>query len=1042
MADSMKNTIVWLQQISLNDNSCIFSAQEKWTIALLKRVSYCSWLEFSIKSKENNTTFNFPLYGKNEKTSKIIYIPHYLNNKIRDYIALTKDFKQFDETIDFMYIKKNLSSYKDHFMQSKEKLWDLLLDYETYHVFCDEFERCLDLFENINENKEYFYKKVDQIVAFLPKNQPLYAFACFVIVPSFMTKVMLLREPSAMSSFFSQMMKILDIKKYFPNIIISQDWRSEFIEEISKKYINKDWVIVPVTDVVIFTGTPENANILKKNMSEKTLFISNWAWHNPVVVSETADIEMAVKAILELQLYNQGQDCAAPNSILVHEKIYDECIEKMEQKIKKIWIGGYKDKKNIIGPITDFNELARIQSILLKNIEYINKNTPWIIHTREWLIYPTIIEKPLIYWGNFTEQFSPIFFIQKYTIESDLALYFEDEKYSKNAMYITVYGHSTYIDNLIKKEYINNIKIADKSIYLVNKHLHEKWVERGIKPYWWYWRWSSSLSILWKTFSKPTLPQRDIYERLIKPQKELLILNRIKTKIIRYKRDIKKTNKSNQFQIKFEDFKNREKLPEVINIGCWISPSGFIHIGNLREFIVARNLLNTCLKNWKKAKLNFYRDDFDWLRKIPNWFPLWLEKYIGMPLCNIPSPFEKEWTYADYFKNKFKKEIEKLCEMKNIEFISQKENYLSWKYRDIVIAAIKNRKKIWYIIGQHRTQKNSVHEFAKWYHPIVVYSRFTGRCNTEILWYSECGSYIEYYCKETNKKDMINLYNDFDMVKLKRKIDWVTHRINWCTDMEPGWSDHSNYWWSFMVASQIAKEIFWTLPPYYVGYEFVKGIWWKWKMSSSKWNLLTVTDLLKLIPSEIIVDLYSNTNIKKEIKVSVWFERLVRLFEQYWKRNLPLDGHKKNIFKKIIIVWNSYNRDKDKIYKNIEYINNSYGFTLSINCFKYLKTIEKIIETKKPQQYIKLLDTPIKKISSLLTKNIHIKKIKDFVSIIKLHKGNIKEAFLSKKTMFSKEEYMILYLALFWKPYWPNLFRYIANNIDKKKNITKLLEVI
>jgi lysyl-tRNA synthetase class 1 len=414
-------------------------------------------------------------------------------------------------------VKEKCSNFAEFLRLNKQKILMILVQYETWHVACDELDRCLDLFDSIDENKEYFQLRLKRIATFLPKNQPLYALSCFVIIPSLMSREVVFRIPAAMSHFFPELIKELKLLDFFPNIKISKLDRSSFIEEISAQYISKiDQKRIPFTDAVIFTGTSEHSEKLSEHFDKNVLFISNGAGHNPVVISDSADVYKAVEAVLELQLYNQGQDCAAPSSILVHKDIYNIFLELLHKEISNVIVGDYIDESVRVGPISDPRDLPKIQALLVKNREWINIRTPGLIDTKKGIVYPTILEKPLKSGGNYEEFFSPLICIQLYESDSDLVYYFENESYIKNSMYVTLYGESDYIKKIVNGNILGK-KIHNDETFLHNKHLHEPGVERGTQPYGGYGLSASSITIYGKRIGTPTCPQRDIFEYLIKP---------------------------------------------------------------------------------------------------------------------------------------------------------------------------------------------------------------------------------------------------------------------------------------------------------------------------------------------------------------------------------------------------------------------------------------------------------------------------------------------------------------------------------------------
>jgi hypothetical protein len=103
-----------------------------------------------------------------------------------------------------------------------------------------------------------------------------------------------------------------------------------------------------------------------------------------------------------------------------------------------------------------------------------------------------------------------------------LALYFENPQYAINAMYVTLYGESNYIKQLIGKT-IGDKVLHHSDTFLHNTHLHVRGVERGTQQYGGYGLGASSLSINGQVIAKPTLPQRDIFAWVAEP-----ILEKIK----------------------------------------------------------------------------------------------------------------------------------------------------------------------------------------------------------------------------------------------------------------------------------------------------------------------------------------------------------------------------------------------------------------------------------------------------------------------------------------------------------------------------------
>lgn len=452
--------------------------------------------------------------------------------------------------IDFNELEKKTNILADLIEARKDKLVDILLIYESYEVASDEIDRTLDLLRHIRENKKYFKLRIGPVTSFLPRNQPMYALSCFVLIPSLMASEVHFRIPHTIKHFFEDVLQLLNIRQLFPNIYVSEKERLEFLKERSAVFENEHTQETrPVTEAVIFTGTQLHAEKLRVVFDKRTLFISNGAGHNPVVVSDDANLDKAVEAVIMLQFYNQGQDCAAPNAVLVHQKVFQKFLKKLQDEVKATKVGDYRDRISRVGPISDPVDLIRIQRFLIEHLQWIDPSTPGIISAKTSTVTPTIISKPLKEGGNFIEMFAPIIFVQEYSSDQALKDYFEDKQYARNAMYVTVYGTSSYVDDL-KGRYIDGKLLHDGSTIIHNNHLHAPGVERGTNPYGGYGYGASSTSYNGKLVAMPTLPQRDIYETLVKPLSK--------------KESLKKANSTNSTQILHKNIRKllQIKLPE------------------------------------------------------------------------------------------------------------------------------------------------------------------------------------------------------------------------------------------------------------------------------------------------------------------------------------------------------------------------------------------------------------------------------------------------------------------------------------------------
>ena len=397
---------------------------------------------------------------------------------------------------EFFEIKTRAARFADHLVAETEGITTALSGYECANVAADEIARSVEFLRNLELNRDYFGGTVQGVTAFLPLNQPLYATVCFGVVPSFLAEDVALRPPQAMHQHYMRLADTLRLADLFPNLSVSYADREEFVAERRQS-----------TSAVIFTGSPENALKVRRHFRRSTLFILNGAGHNPLVVSDSAAINDAVASALRVVLYNQGQDCAGPNTILVHSATAAEFKELLLRRLAEIegQVGSYADRSNIVGPNSDPDHTLKITQIfrdLRRHCIYGGEVNPVT-----GLIRPTVFEKPLALGGNYTEFFAPVFHLQPYEDDEQLSLYFENEQYPANAMYVSVFGASKYIDGLAETA------LHTQESILRDTDLHI--VEKGYLPYGGQGPAASCLYGDGERVPGATLPQRDIHRYLI-----------------------------------------------------------------------------------------------------------------------------------------------------------------------------------------------------------------------------------------------------------------------------------------------------------------------------------------------------------------------------------------------------------------------------------------------------------------------------------------------------------------------------------------------
>ncbi len=376
---------------------------------------------------------------------------------------------------------KTCKDFAKYCQEHKQELSSLFLSIETYKTSIDEIERGISALLDIDMQTQYFIRNdIEACSVYMPKNQPFYSLVLFAIIPSFFCKTVYVRPPVILREAYTKLEKIVD--KFFPNIKFNYDSRRKFLNNYTQK-----------SSVVIYTGKPENATEILQEISSDTLFIYNGGGCNPIVVTDSCDInDNVITKVVGAQLYNSGQDCMAPSAIIVHSAIYDEFLNALIENVKSKKVGSNDDVETDVGPLLDKINIEEIQGLLdnstvIYGAKYDTKNN---------VVFPTILAYDDLEKLPQQELYMPIFCIYKYESDEQITKYLSTEWPITNSTYISVFGNGE-----ISFEY-------GKYILIKNDILDS--VDNGYTEFGGYGINSSYYSIQGKKHAQPILISREI----------------------------------------------------------------------------------------------------------------------------------------------------------------------------------------------------------------------------------------------------------------------------------------------------------------------------------------------------------------------------------------------------------------------------------------------------------------------------------------------------------------------------------------------------
>ncbi|MFF4247477.1 lysine--tRNA ligase [Streptomyces sp. NPDC001822] len=351
--------------------------------------------------------------------------------------------------------------------------------------------------------------------------------------------------------------------------------------------------------------------------------------------------------------------------------------------------------------------------------------------------------------------------------------------------------------------------------------------------------------------------------------------------------------------------------PVVVASG--LSPSGPIHLGNLREVMTPHLVADEIRRRGYTVRHLISWDDYDRYRKVPNGVEgvdaSW-QAHIGKPLTSVPAPAGSAYpNWAEHFKAAMTAALDEL----GVEYdgISQTEQYLAGAYREQILHAMRHRADIDAVLDRYRTKKDGAGDAkggkkpqqkkvdeaeleaaegsgaadeddggsgSAGYFPYKPYCGNCGKDLTVVTSYDDDTTELNYTCSECGFAETVRL-NEFNRGKLVWKVDWP---MRWAYEgviFEPSGVDHSSPGSSFVVGGQIVREIFGGVQPIGPMYAFV-GISGMAKMSSSKGGVPTPADALKIMEAPLLRWLYARRKPNQSFKIA-FDQEIQRLYDEW-----------------------------------------------------------------------------------------------------------------------------------------------------------------
>lgn len=143
--------------------------------------------------------------------------------------------------------------------------------------------------------------------------------------------------------------------------------------------------------------------------------------NNAMIVTPSADLDMALKAIVFSAVGTAGQRCTTLRRIIVHTDIYYKLVPKLKKIYETISIGNPLNEKNLVGPLIDGSAYDNMERALTQAIDEngVVFGGERILEDKfsahAFYVKPAIVEMPEQTAIVKTETFAPILYVMKYS---------------------------------------------------------------------------------------------------------------------------------------------------------------------------------------------------------------------------------------------------------------------------------------------------------------------------------------------------------------------------------------------------------------------------------------------------------------------------------------------------------------------------------------------------------------------------------------------------------------------------------------------------
>jgi aldehyde dehydrogenase (NAD+) len=134
---------------------------------------------------------------------------------------------------------------------------------------------------------------------------------------------------------------------------------------IGERDVGEALTASPDVAIISATGSVPMGKAVAADMSQRLgKTILELGGNNAMIVAPSADLKMALRAIVFSAVGTAGQRCTSLRRLIVHEDVYDELVPRLIAAYKTLAIGDPLDAKTLVGPLIDTGAMRAMDASL------------------------------------------------------------------------------------------------------------------------------------------------------------------------------------------------------------------------------------------------------------------------------------------------------------------------------------------------------------------------------------------------------------------------------------------------------------------------------------------------------------------------------------------------------------------------------------------------------------------------------------------------------------------------------------------------------